>query len=223
VCPSSEFQERIDTLDLIINVLKEHEKILDRLAERLESVVDNLKARGTEGKKIRESISLIGERISSLNDAFVRYRSIDSKIHRPARFALVQCKEWTDFKDKSRGARRVAFEVEEKIFTVDSLSDEEVFKYSESLPEQEFHVKEEEKRYVIEKMFVDSLDNLPLVLKRRLRCGLQFSIRSSRFDLSDMEHVFKLTYHVDSDRAKNWLSGELEVPEENIVEGKIIL
>jgi len=222
VCPSSEFQERIDTLDLIIKVLKEHEKILDRLAERLESIVDDLKARGVEGGKIRESISLIGEKISSLNDALVRYRSIDFKIPKPARFALVKCKEWRDFKDKSRGARRVAFEVREKTFSVNALSDEEIFKYSETLPEHEFHVKEEKKHYVIEKMFVGSLDDVLLVLERRLRCGLEVSTRSSRFDLSDVEHVFRLTCFVDSDRAKNWLSEELEVPEKNIVEGEII-
>jgi len=222
VCPSSEFQERIDTLDLIIKVLKEHEKILDRLADRLESIVNDLKARGAEEKKIRESISQIGEKISSLNDAFARYRSIDFKISKPARFALVQCEEWADFKDKSRGARRVAFEIEEKTFSVNALANEEIFKYSETLPEHELHVKEEEKRYVIEKMFVDSIDDVPLVLERRLRCGLEVSIRSSKFDLSDVEHVLKLTYFVDSDRAKHWLSEELEVPEKNIVEGEII-
>lgn len=222
MCPSSEFQERIDTLDLIIKVLKEHEKILDRLAERLGSIVDDLKARGAEGEKIRESISLIGEKISSLNDALARYRPIDFKIPKPARFALVKCKEWADFKDKSRGARRVAFEIEEKTFSVNALSGEEVFKYSEALPEHEFHVKEEEKRYVIERMFVDSIDHVPLILERRLRCGLEVSTRSSRLDLSEVERVFRLTYYVDSDRAKHWLSKELEVSEENIVEGEII-
>jgi len=188
VCPDSEFQKKVDTLDLIIGVLKEHEKILDKLAKKLERIV----------------------------------KLASSKIPKLARFALVQCKEWTDFKDKSRGARRVAFEVEEKTFTVNSVSDEGVFKYSEVLAEHEFCVKEEEKRYVLEKMFIDSLDDVPLVFKRGLRCGLEVSIRSSEFDLSDGKHVFKLTYHVDPGRAKRWLSKELEVPEEKIIEGKII-
>ena len=53
MCPNSEFRERIDTLDLIINVLKEHEKILDGLAERLEVIVDRLKTREAGGKEIR--------------------------------------------------------------------------------------------------------------------------------------------------------------------------
>lgn len=219
MCPNSERQEKIDTLDLIIDVLKEHEKILDKLAERLESIVDDLEARGAEGEKIRESISLIDEKISSLNEAFARF--LASKIPKPARFALVQCNEWTEFKDKSRGVHRVAFEVEEKTFIVNSVSDEDVFKYSEVLPEYELCVKEKEKRYVV-KMLVDSLDDVPLVFKKRLRCGLEVSIRSSKIDLPDGEHMFKLTYHIDSDRAKRWLSEELEVPEESIVEGKII-
>ena len=216
----SEFQEKIDTLDLIINVLKEHEKILDKLAEKLESTVNNLKTRGAEGEKIRKSISLIDEKISSLNDAIAQF--LASKTPKPARFSLVQCEEWTDFKDKSRGARRVAFEAEEKAFTVNSMSDEEIYEYSEALAEHEFCVKEEEKRYVLEKMFIDSLDDVPLVFKRGLKCGLDVSIISSKFDLPDGRHVFKLTYHVDPERAKRWLSKELEVPEDNIIEGKII-
>jgi len=36
--------------------LREHEKILDKLAEKLESIVNNLKTKGTEGEKIRRSI-----------------------------------------------------------------------------------------------------------------------------------------------------------------------
>ena len=83
MCPSSEFQERIDTLDLIINVLKEHEKILDKLAERLESIVDDLKARGAECEEIIESISLIDEKISGLNKAFARF--LASKTPKPAK------------------------------------------------------------------------------------------------------------------------------------------
>jgi len=137
------------------------------------------------------------------------------------RFVSVQCRDWKDFRAKSRGARRIAFEVEEKIFTVNSLSNEEVFKYSEVLAEHEFRAKKEEKGYLIEKMFFDNLDGIPLLFKERLRCGLGISIRSSKFTLPDGEYVFKLAYYVDSDEVKHWLSEQLEIPEENIVEGKI--
>ena len=219
MCPNSEFRERIDTLDLIINVLKEHEKILDGLAEKLEGIADRLKTREAGGKEIRDSLSLIENEISSLNEAFSRLSL--AKLPESARLVSVQCKEWKDFRAKSRGAHRVAFEMEEKVFTVNSLVNGEVFNYSEVLAEHELRAKKEEKGYLIEKMFVDNLEEAPLFFKNQLRCGLGVSIRSSKFSLPDGEYVFKLAYDVDSDQAKHWLSKELEVPEENIVEGKI--
>lgn len=217
--PNSEFRERIDTLDLIINVLKEHEKMLDRLAERLEGIADRLKTREASGKEIRDSLSLIENEISSLSEAFSRLSFV--KVPESARLVSVQCKEWKDFRAKSRGARRVAFDLEEKVFTVSSLSNEEVFNYSEVLVEHELHAKKEEKGYLIEKIFVENLEEVPLFFKNQLRCGLSVSVRSSKFALPDSEYVFKLAYYVDSDEVKHWLSEELEVPEKNVVEGRI--
>lgn len=43
------YNEKIDVLDLILNILKEHEKKLDMLTDRIEAVADRLeKATGAE-------------------------------------------------------------------------------------------------------------------------------------------------------------------------------
>ena len=45
------YTEKIDVLDLLINVLQEHEKKLDALVGRLEEVTENLGARATDALK----------------------------------------------------------------------------------------------------------------------------------------------------------------------------
>lgn len=209
MCPSSEFQEKVDVLDLIINILKEHEENLGKIADKFESVTNNLYS--------------VESRISSLNETLAQIllsrTTSPSTQAKPA--ALVEHKDWATFKERSRGASVVAFEVEEKVFTVSSLSDGIACRYSESLPELKFQVGDGERRYVIEKMSMESSDDLSPVFERKLRCGLEVVVKSSKFDLSDGGRVFRLTYEVDSVTARLWLSEELGVPEENIVEGKL--
>lgn len=43
------YTEKVDVLDLLINILREHEEKLDELVERLEHVTVCLDPRGTEG------------------------------------------------------------------------------------------------------------------------------------------------------------------------------
>ena len=201
----------MDVLDLIINVLREHEETLGNLADKFESVITNLYT--------------VESKISSLNETFTRL--LFSKTLNPLNPAkpatLVQCKEWAEFRDRCRGARMVAFEVEERVFTVSSVRDGVVCRYSEFLPELRFQTGEGPKQFIVEKMSFDSLGDLSPVFERRLKCGLEVIVKDSRFDLSDGEHLFQLTYQVDPAGARSWLSEELEVPEENVIEGKVIL
>ena len=201
MCPSSEVQEKMDVLDLIINILKEHEENLEKLADKFGSALNNLESK-----------------ISNLNEAFAQL--LFSKTSNPENMkpaALAQCKEWTEFRAKSAGAHIVAFKVEEKVFTVNSLLSDVVYRYSEPLPELKFQVEEGEKRYVVKKMAFDSPGDLFLVFKGRLKCGLEVFVKGSKFDLFDNERLLQLTYCVDPARAKHWLSEELSVPKENII------
>ena len=208
MCPGK-FQEKMDVLDLIISVLKEHEETLGNLADKFESMISNLYA--------------VESKISSLNETFTRLmfsKTLNTpNLTKPA--TLVQCKEWAEFRGRSNGARMVAFEVEEKVFTVSSERDGVVFRYSEFLPELRFQTGEGPKRSIVEKMSFDSLGDLSPVFERRLKCGLEIVVKGSKFDLSNGEHLFQLKYQVDPDRAKIWLSEELEVPEGKVIEGKL--
>ena len=56
-----EGMERVDVIDLIINVLREHEKTLDNLIGRLEKLVE-----GVEGKQTGKQGDLIIQGLSEL-------------------------------------------------------------------------------------------------------------------------------------------------------------
>lgn len=209
MCPGSEFQEKMDVLDLIIGILREHEESLSRIAERFESVIKNLDA--VEGK------------VSSLNEtlaqAILSRAPIPSSPEKPA--AVVECKDWATFRERSKGGDTVAFEADEGAFTVTSLTEGVISRYSESLPEVKFQVAEGEKRCIIEKMSLSSPDDLSPIFERRLRCGLEVEAKNSKFKLSNGEQVFRLTYEIDPAKTRRWLAKELKVPEEDIVEGRL--
>ena len=208
MCPDLNFQKKMDVLDLIINVLKEHEENLDKLADKFENVLDKLFS--------------VENKISNLNETFAQFlfsKRTDSKYLKQA--TLTECEEWTEFRDRSAGVHKVAFEVEENVFTVNSSLGDVVYRYSEFLPELKVQVEEGDTEYVIKKMVFDSLGDLFPIFERQLKCGLEIYVKGSRFNLSDNERLLHLTYHVDPIMAKHWLSEELNIPEENIIEGKL--
>ncbi len=216
MCPSSEFQEKIDVLDLIINILKEHEESLEGLADRLEGMINNLHS-------VEDKISSLNENLAQLLFSNTANPLIaPSQANETKPLTLIDCREWAEFKDKSKKARTVAFQVKEKAFTVSSLSNGVVFKYSEVLPEVRFQVGDESKQFAVEKIFFNGPDDPSLIFEKRLKCGLEATVRGSNFNLSEGERLFQLSYHVDPATAKHWLSKELNVPKENIIEGNII-
>ena len=212
----SEIEEKIDTLDLIIKVLKEHEKGLDKLAERLEKTLSGIKVEEVDQEKITESIASIKSKITNISDTLTRLET-----PKPPKLPVIQCGKWIDFKDRSINAKTVAFEIREEGFIINSISNGKAQTYFEHLPELTFQIKEEENRFLIEKMSFNEIDDIPLILNRRLKCGLEISIKSSKIQLSNKNWVIKLTFYIDPEKTKRWLSKELSIPEENVMEGKI--
>ena len=212
----SEIEEKIDALDLIIKVLKEHEKELDKLAERLETTLSGIKVEKVDQAKIAESLASIKSKIMNISDTLTVLET-----PRPPKLPVIQCGKWIDFKDRSINAKTVTFEIREEDFIINSISNGNVQTYFEHLPELTFQIKEEENKFLIEKMSFSKIDDIPLILNRRLSCGLEISIKSSKIHLSNKNWAIKLTYYIDPEKTKRWLSKELSIPEENIIEGKI--
>jgi len=93
-------KDKMDVLDLIINTLREHEKNLDKLTERLQNLVETLDSK-VEHEKLAKPFPLLEK--ARLGPP-------------PAVFSLptVECARWKDFKEKSMKAEVTVFEINER-------------------------------------------------------------------------------------------------------------
>ena len=122
------FDDKIDVMDLIINVLKDHESKLDELVSRLE----NLPL--PQGERTDDSEA-----------------ENEDEPHSPAvgpprqggPVVTAVLKRWTDFRSKCASSRLVAFDTEESIFEVSALAGGVVYVYREEIPSMGITYREE--------------------------------------------------------------------------------
>jgi hypothetical protein len=143
--------EALEALDFIVNVLKEHEKDLDRLISELGTVTEALGETGElscKVEKVEERISGLQNEINSL----VRYLSASpretpvltppqktevvqaSVMHGPP--VILRCKQWEDFQTLAYQAQTLSFMYKdaEKTFQADALKGNQIITYSGELP-----------------------------------------------------------------------------------------
>jgi len=151
--------DALEALDFIINVLKEHEKDLDRLIGQLGTITESL----GESGELTVKIEKIEDRITSLQDEItnmMKYLSTaprDSPSRTPTVVSTpvtVKCKQWDDFKILAAGAETVSYIFkEEGTFQADALTNGRIVSYTGEFPQnsallkmwlsKELHVAEE--------------------------------------------------------------------------------
>lgn len=192
------FDEKIDVIDLIINVLREHEKKLDELVSRLEeaNVVGATREAG-EGEKSRVGALL------------------------PRVTATAELRSWTEFTERCSGARLVAYEVDSERFKVSALAGGLVYTYVEEIPCMEFRYSEVEGKARITSIDVGKIEELLAALRGRLDCGLELDRRTVETDLPDGGRVQKVFYDINPSVARSWVTFQLGVEEGSVVQGEL--
>ena len=157
--PKSNRNEALEALDFIINVLKEHEKDLDRLIGQLGNITESLGETG----EISEKINNIEKRISNLQSELTMMiknitipKTISTSQNVTANPTVnVQCKKWEDFKTLATGAETVSYsyKTSEDTFHATALKDGKLVSYTGDYPtksillkmwlSQELSIKEE--------------------------------------------------------------------------------
>lgn len=184
--------DKFSAFDLIMTALKAHEKQIDYLLHEFDVVLEEFKT-GYTGKK-----------------------GVAKK--EKGRDPLVILKRWNEFKETSRDAEMIAYEIEGNRFHVYSMASGRVFAYVEDLPDK-VRVAEDEDGFTIDKDSVKDVDALRFLIDGRLKCGLGLSVKSSRTQLTEKEHLFELSYELSE--VKEFLSKELSVSKRKVVEGKL--
>lgn len=132
--------EALEALDFIINVLKEHEKDLDRLINELGKITSSVGETGG----VSEKMERVEERLSTLQTEINNLVGCLSPSQKPNNLrsmsagpaVIVRCKQWEDFKTLARGSDTVSFIFRdtEKGFQADALKDGRVLTYSGEVP-----------------------------------------------------------------------------------------
>jgi len=131
--------EALEALDFIVNVLKEHEKDLDKLIGELAKITTRFGETGDVGSRIER----VEERLASIQTeitSLIKFLSTPAeKPHPPyARGppVIVRCKQWEDFRILASDAETVSFlfKEAEKSFQADALKEGRVLTYNGEFP-----------------------------------------------------------------------------------------
>lgn len=197
----SSFDEKIDVIDFIINVLKDHEKKLEELVANLEGSSEPLSKR-TKVEKISENL-------------------VSPTTPIKAAGAVAKLKKWSHFIGRCSGTDLVAFDVVDGKFKVSAIANGVYYVYSEEIPDMEIHYKKVEDKAHIESIDISSASLVPAALRGRLDCGLEFSKRNVEMDFPE-ESIHKVVYEIDPEVTRTWLAYQLGTNEESIVQGELL-
>jgi hypothetical protein len=108
---SEKSASKVEALDFIINVLREHEKRLDKLAHQLESAASSFAKAGAPPAEARTQV-IAAER----------------------GWPSLQVARWSEFRARAQKPKTVAFQVVEGSLTISAWAGGMVFMYTERVP-----------------------------------------------------------------------------------------
>jgi hypothetical protein len=199
----SGFDEKIDVIDLIINVLKDHEKKLDELVARLEeAMVAGAPAQAPQEREPRQRVKREQE---------------------PPEGAAVKAtlKKWTEFTERCASADLVVFDVDDGSFKVSAMAGGILYTYEEEIPDMEIRYKKVDEKVHIDSIDISSAGLVPAALRGRLDCGLEFDRKEVEVELPDGSSVYKVVYTIDPGTARSWIAYQLAIDEDSIVQGEL--
>lgn len=150
--------KHLEALDFIINVLKEHEKMLDKSIHELARVteqLDNIEALNCKLGKVEEKISIIQEEVTNIaggrlnvaNEALQAARKdeetqtqampvISPAFVQGGSALILNCKQWGDFAVSANHSQMLLFsyEEDERFFRADALKGKQMIRYTGALP-----------------------------------------------------------------------------------------
>jgi len=126
--PAHEYQEKIDVLDMIISILKEHEENLSGLVDRFDAECNSLAS-------VDEKLSVLEQFLNRLEVSNVK--NVIGVPGTKGSLVAVECRDWLTFRGASQGSLLVAFEIADDLLRLSSVTDLFVFTYSEKLPDFE--------------------------------------------------------------------------------------
>ena len=186
--------EKIDVIDFIINILKEHEKSLDTQIARMEEILND-KNIGTKSDKTS---------------------SIDKD-----RIIRVDINNWNEYQEKTNKPEIASFDIINDEFIINVIKRNILYYYKESISEVTMTIEKNADKINIKGIEVKKIEDHPLISNGRLNCGLMLKPVKTEYQTPDNKIIQKITYHLDVEEARKWLSQKLNVDKDSVINGKI--
>lgn len=153
--------DALEALDFIVNVLKEHEKDLDKLINELATVTEQMGETGelsNKVEKVEEKINILQKEVTNL----ISYlssgapkevlpaqskeqpnREVLTGVIHTGHSVILRCKQWEDFQNLAFQAHTLSFSYkeDEKVFQADALKSNQIITYSGAPPKFSFILK----------------------------------------------------------------------------------
>lgn len=122
----------LEALDFVISVLKEHEKDLDRLINKLGKTA----AASEKIERVEERISTLQTEITNLISRISAFREAPAPAYPPGPPVIVRLTNWEEFKALATGAETVSISMKEaeRTFQADALKEGRVMTYTGGFP-----------------------------------------------------------------------------------------
>jgi tRNA(Ser,Leu) C12 N-acetylase TAN1 len=127
----------LEALDFIINVLKEHEKDLDRLADKIGTTLEKYGETGELTTKITDVEGRLARLQNQISDLI---QIISQPQAQPAVTrglpVIVRCRQWQDFKNLATNAETLSYlqKGPDRTFQADAIKNGRVLTYTGPLP-----------------------------------------------------------------------------------------
>ena len=198
------FDDKIDVMDLIINVLKDHESKLDELVSRLESLPPPRAGRADDSEAEDEPL-----------------RPVVGPPRQAGPVVTAVLKRWADFRLKCASSRLVTFDTEESVFEVSALAGGVVYVYREEIPSMGITYREDEEGARVEGIDISKPGLMPAALREKLDCGLEFTRRDLETKMDDSRTLHKIIFEIDPIVARSWIAYQLGIDDSDVVHGKL--
>ena len=188
--------DKVDIIDLLINLLRDHEKKLDEISYRLEKLV--------EGRQPLDSMEPL-----ELQPARPPQMTTASGI-------VAQMSNWQDFRERGSRSQLVSVNITETQFKVSAYTAGILYSYAEKLPSIQIKRTDDGGN----QMNLADIADAQVALSGKLLCGLALETRSFESKVEE-ESIRVVSFSVNRAAAKDWIASQLDVDASMVIEGEL--
>ena len=188
--------DKVDIIDLLINLLRDHEKKLDEISYRLEKLV--------EGRQPLDSMEPL-----EIQPARPPQMTTASGI-------VAQMSNWQDFRERGSRSQLVSVNITETQFKVSAYTAGILYSYAEKLPSIQIKRTDDGGN----QMNLADIADAQVALSGKLLCGLALETRSFESKAAD-DSIRVVSFSVNRAAAKDWVASQLDVDASMVIEGEL--